>query len=241
MYTQRPSSRLVMNTLVVCAWMVVLPTAAFAQSSITGVVKDSSGAVLPGVTVEAASDSFIEKVRTAVSDGSGQYRIVDLRAGTYTVTFTLAGFNTFKREALELPTDFVATVNADMRVGSLQETITVTGESPIVDVQSAKRQRTIDSQLIQAIPSARAYNGHRPSDSLDDRRHNDVVLSPGMIVFGSRGGRANEGRVQVDGLNTGASLNGGGVSGYRQDLENATEVRSTRPAVWGKRRSAASR
>ena len=225
MYTQRPSSRLAMNTLVVCAWMVALPTAVFAQSSITGVVKDSSGAVLPGVTVEAASDSLIEKVRTAVSDGSGQYRIVDLRAGVYTVTFTLAGFNTFKREALELPTDFVATVNADMRVGSLQETITVTGESPIVDVQSAKRQRTIDSQLIQAIPSARAYNGIVRLIPVDDRRHaTTCVLSPGMIVFGSRGGRANEGRVQVDGLNTGASLNGGGVSGYRQDLENATEV-----------------
>jgi Carboxypeptidase regulatory-like domain len=224
MYTQRPILRLVVNTLVVCAWMIALPTAVFAQSSITGVVKDSSGAVLPGVTVEAASDSLIEKVRTAVSDGSGQYRIVDLRAGTYTVTFTLAGFNTFKREALELPTDFIATVNADMRVGSLQETITVTGESPIVDVQSAKRQRTIDSQLIQAIPSARAYNGIVRLIPSMTGGSNDVVLSPGMIVFGSRGGRANEGRVQVDGLNTGASLNGGGVSGYRQDLENATEV-----------------
>ena len=224
MYTQRPSRRSVVNTLVVCAWMVALPAAVFAQSSITGVVKDSSGAVLPGVTVEAASDSLIEKVRTAVSDGSGQYRIVDLRAGTYTVTFTLSGFNTFKREALELPTDFIATVNADMRVGSLQETITVTGESPIVDVQSAKRQRTIDSQLIQAIPSARAYNGIVRLIPSMTGGSNDVVLSPGMIVFGSRGGRANEGRVQVDGLNTGASLNGGGVSGYRQDLENATEV-----------------
>ena len=224
MYTQRPDLRVVANILMVFVWMVLLPMAALAQSAIAGVVKDSSGAVLPGVTVEAASDALIEKVRTAVSDGSGQYRIVDLRAGTYTVTFTLAGFNTFKREALELPTDFVATVNADMRVGSLQETITVTGESPIVDVQSAKRQRTIDSQLIQAIPSARAYNGIVRLIPSMTGGSNDVVLSPGMIVFGSRGGRSNEGRVQVDGLNTGASLNGGGVSGYRQDLENATEV-----------------
>jgi hypothetical protein len=204
--------------------MVVMPSAALAQSAIAGVVRDSSGAVLPGVTVEAASDALIERVRTVITDGSGQYRIVELRPGRYTVTFTLSGFNTFKREDLELPTDFVATVNADMRVGSLQETITVTGESPMVDVQSAKRQRTIDSQLIQAIPSARAYNGIVRLIPSMTGGSNDVVLSPGMIVFGSRGGRGNEGRVQVDGLNTGASLNGGGVSGYRQDLENATEV-----------------
>ena len=101
----------------------------------------------------------------------------------------------------------------------------MTGESPIVDVQSAKRQRTIDSELIQSIPTARAYNGIVRLIPVDDRRRQRRrPVSPGMIVFGSRGGRANEGRVQVDGLNTGASLNGGGVSGYRQDLENATEV-----------------
>jgi len=204
--------------------MLLLPTAALAQSAIAGVVKDSSGAVLPGVTVEASSDALIERVRTVVSDESGQYRIVDLRPGRYVVTFTLAGFNTFKREDLELPSDFVATVNADMRVGSLQETVTVTGESPIVDVQSAKRQRTLDSELIQAIPTARAYNGLVRLIPSMTGGSNDVVLSPGMIVFGGRGGRSNEGRVQVDGLNTGASLNGGGVSGYRQDIENATEV-----------------
>ena len=134
MHTRRPDPRFFANTLLVFTWMLLLPTAALAQSAIAGVVKDSSGAVLPGVTVEASSDALIERVRTVVSDESGQYRIVDLRPGRYVVTFTLAGFNTFKREDLELPSDFVATVNADMRVGSLQETVTVTGESPIVDV-----------------------------------------------------------------------------------------------------------
>ena len=203
---------------------LLAPTAASAQSTIAGVVKDSSGLVLPGVIVEAASDVLIEKVRTATTDGNGQYRVVDLRPGVYTVTFTLAGFSTFKRDELELLTDFVATVNVDLRVGSLEETITVTGESPVVDVQSARRQRTLDSELIQAIPSARSYNGLVRLIPSMTGGGNDVVLSPGMIVFGSRGGRANEGRVQVDGLNTGASLNGGGVSGYRQDLENAVEV-----------------
>jgi len=212
------------QVIVVLSLGLILPTMASAQSAIAGVVKDSSGAVLPGVTVEAASDVLIEKTRTALTDNAGLYRIEGLRGGLYTVTFTLAGFNTFKREDLELATDFVATVNAEMRVGSLQETITVTGESPIVDVQSAKRQRTLDSALIQAIPSARAYNGIVRLIPSMTGGGNDVVLSPGMIVFGSRGGRANEGRVQVDGLNTGASLNGGGVSGYRQDLENAAEV-----------------
>src|SRR4029079_13093808 len=117
--------------------MLLVPTTALAQLAIAGVVKDSSGAVLPGVVVEAASDALIERVRSVVSDESGQYRIVDLRPGRYVVTFTLAGFNTYKCEDLELPSDFVATVNADMRVRSLQETITVSGESPIVDVQSA--------------------------------------------------------------------------------------------------------
>ena len=94
-----------------------MPTIAFAQASITGTVKDTSGAVLPGVTVEASSPVLIEKVRTVVTDGSGQYRIVDLRPGTYTVTFTLPGFNTVKRDGVELTGSFTATINADMRVG----------------------------------------------------------------------------------------------------------------------------
>src|SRR5580765_6024802 len=141
---------------VTCA--VLLSTAAFAQSaSITGVVKDSSGGVIPAVTVEAASDVLIEKVRSAVTDASGQYRIVDLRTGTYTVTFALTGFNTVKREGIVLSSDFVATVNADMKVGNLSETITVAGETPIVDVQSAKRVRTFDTELIQSLPVAKGY------------------------------------------------------------------------------------
>src|SRR5262245_54520313 len=101
--------------------VLLLPAAAFAQAAITGVVKDASGAVLPGVTVEAASPVLIEKIRSVTSDDTGQYRIVDLRPGTYTVTFTLPGFSTVKREGIELQGTFVATVNADMRVGSLEE------------------------------------------------------------------------------------------------------------------------
>ena len=117
----------VTRSVVGAACLMLLPTLAFAQATIAGVVKDASGAVLPGVTVEAASPVLIEKVRSAVTDGSGQYRIVDLRPGTYAVTFSLTGFSSVKREGVELTGTFVATINADMKVGALEETITVTG------------------------------------------------------------------------------------------------------------------
>jgi hypothetical protein len=140
--------RVIKGLLLGFACLVMVPATAFAQASITGVVKDTSGAVLPGVTVEASSDALIEKVRSAVTDGSGQYRIVDLRAGTYSVTFTLTGFSSVKREGVELTGSFTATISADMKVGTLEETITVTGETPIVDTQSVRRQTTISNELI---------------------------------------------------------------------------------------------
>src|SRR5262245_16574776 len=119
--------------------LLLLPTFASAQSSITGLVRDTTGAILPGATVEAASPALIEKVRSVVSDGEGRYNIVDLRPGTYTVTFTLTGFNTLKREGVELPSNFSLTLNADLRVGGLEESVVVTGASPIVDVQNTQR------------------------------------------------------------------------------------------------------
>src|SRR3989442_10500648 len=124
----------IVRAVILLASIVLIPTAALAQAVIAGTVKDPSGAVLPGVTVEATSPALIEKVRSAVSDGTGQYRIEDLRPGTYTATFTLSGFSTFKREGIELTGNFTATINVDLKVGSLSETVTVTGESPIVDV-----------------------------------------------------------------------------------------------------------
>src|SRR5262245_19389207 len=116
---------------------VLFHALAVAQGSIVGSVKDGTGALLPGVTVEASSPALIEKVRSVTTDGSGQYRIVDLRPGTYSVTFTLPGFSTFKRDGIELTGSFSATVDAEMKLGSVEETITVSGESPVVDVQSA--------------------------------------------------------------------------------------------------------
>src|SRR5438034_7153328 len=135
------------------------PTAAHAQAALAGVVKDTSGAVLPGVTVEAASPALIEKVRSVITDATGQYRIVDLRPGTYSVTFTLPGFSTVKRDGIELSGSFVATVNGDLKVGALEETITVTGETPIVDVQSAKVQQTVSKDILTAIPTSRNASG----------------------------------------------------------------------------------
>ena len=122
---------------------ILLPGLVYAQASIAGVVRDSSGAVLPGVTVEASSPALIEKVRTVITDGAGQYRIIDLRPGTYAVTFTLPGFNTVRREGVELSGDAVANVAAEMRVGALEETITVTGAAPVVDVQGVRQQQVL--------------------------------------------------------------------------------------------------
>ena len=111
-------------SLFALAVTVLTPIAAYAQASITGVVKDTSGAVLPGVTVEVASPALIEKTRSTVTDGSGLYQIISLPPGAYTVTFTLTGFNTVKREGIELTGSFTATVNVELNVGAVTETIT---------------------------------------------------------------------------------------------------------------------
>src|SRR5712675_1500508 len=123
------------------------------NATIAGTIKDATGAVMPGVTVEASSPALIEKTRSTVTDGSGQYRIVDLRPGIYTVTFTLPGFQTARREGIELSGSFIASINADMKVGGVTETVTVTGETPIVDVQSVKRQTTLSSETLTTVPT----------------------------------------------------------------------------------------
>ncbi len=218
--------------LFVLTWLVIVPASATAQvqATITGVVKDASGAVLPGVTVEASSDALIEKVRSAITDGTGQYRIVDLRPGIYAVTFTLPGFRTVRRDGIELTGSFVASVNADMKVGQVTETITVTGETPIVDVQSIRRQTTLSNEVLTTVPTARSWASIAvliPGITIQAGTSADVQVTPQMTVFGGAGGRTNEGRMQVDGLNTGAALNGGGVSTYVADIANAQEVVTT--------------
>src|SRR5688500_4115305 len=140
--------------LVLVSAFLFLPALASAQSSIVGVVRDASGGVLPGVTVEAASPALIEKVRSVTSDAEGRYRIVDLRPGPYTMTFTLPGFSTVRREGIELRAEFTATVNADMAVGAIEETLTVTGEAPIVDTRSSRAQVQIERETLEALPGA---------------------------------------------------------------------------------------
>ena len=143
--------------LLLALGMVAIPSMTYAQAlgTVAGAVKDASGAVLPGVTVEASSPALIEKVRTVVTDGSGQYQIVNLPPGTYAVTFTLPGFSTVRRDAVEVSLNFTSTINAEMRVGAVEETITVTGESPIVDIQSAALTRSVPSGDHQAVPDRR--------------------------------------------------------------------------------------
>jgi len=148
--------RVIPAGLLVLTCFLIVPPAVWAQqtSGIAGVVKDASGAVLPGVTVEAASPALIEKVRTVVTDEQGRYNIVDLRPGTYAITFTLTGFNALKREGIELTSGFTATVNADLQVGSLQETVTVSGESPLVDTQNVRKQTVVSSDLLDLLPTS---------------------------------------------------------------------------------------
>ena len=158
--------RLVFGTILVWAGLLLLPAVSRAQGtstgSIAGTAKDSSGAVLPGVTVEASSPALIEKIRTTITDDKGEYKIIELRPGTYTVTFTLTGFNTFKRDGLELAPNFTATINAVLAVGAIQETVTVSGSTPLVDTQNVSQQRTFSKELLDAVPTAKSLLGSRP-------------------------------------------------------------------------------
>ncbi len=217
----------------VVALLLFLSTPAFAQG-VAGIVKDTSGAILPGVTVEAASPALIEKSRTVVTDGTGQYRFVDLKPGTYSVTFTLPGFATVKRENIELTGAGVTTINADMRVGAVEETITVSGATPVVDTQtSTKREVVLADEVLAAVPVTRTYGSVLAmvpgvqSLTLDVNSTQSVGGTATNFFFTSRGGRGNEGTVQVDGMNVGSAFGGGGVSSFAYDFVNAQEVQVT--------------
>ena len=185
------------------------PLSAGAQqaSGIAGEVKDTSGAVLPGVTVEAASPALIEKARTVVTDGAGRYTIVDLRPGTYVVTFSLTGFRTVRREGIVLTAGFTASVNVALEVGAVQEAVTVTGASPLVDTQSVRQQNVVSTELLDALPTG--------SKSIA----NLAMMIPGYTVSADVGGSSglyqsnNTGKIHgktgakvgFDGLNTRAA------------------------------------
>ena len=216
-------NRMLTRLFLVLAVLAAAPALATAQS-LAGTVRDTSGAVLPGVTVEASSPALITKVRSGVTDDAGQYRIPDLPPGTYKVTFTLAGFATVVREGLELTGGGVMTINADLRVGSLEESITVTGESPVVDVQTARQQMVIDGDVIRAIPASRSYGNYIAAIPAIQATLAGSGASTINNFFSARGGRSTEGLIQLDGMNVGAPGNGGGVSGYLYDMSNSSEV-----------------
>jgi hypothetical protein len=209
------------------AAVVLLPTLVSAQS-LAGTVRDASGAVLPGVTVEAASPVLLEKVRTAVTDGTGQYRLENLVPGLYTVTFALPGFVTVRREGVEVSGAQVITISADLRVGGVQETITVTGETPVVDVHtSARTQKVIDNDVVSVLPASRGYGNILATVPGIQATGLNSGANPVMNFFTARGGRGNEGTVQIDGMNVGSAFNGGGVAGFGYDTANATEIQVT--------------
>src|SRR6185436_14240305 len=210
------------------ALFVILPATAFAQASLSGLVKDSSGGVLPGVTVEASSPVLIEKIRTGVTDSTGLYRIPDLPPGTYKLTFTLPGFSTVSREGVEVTGAGVTTINADLRVGALTETITVTGESPVVDTQtSTRREMVLSREVLQAVPASRGYGNLLATVPGIQATGLDVSSGVSTNFFTARGGRGNEGTIQIDGMNVGSAFNGGGVAGFGYPIGESSEIQVT--------------
>ena len=206
--------------LVVLVGLLMMPTTAVAQSAIAGTVTDTTGAVLPGVTVEARSPALIEQLRTGVTDDQGQYRIIDLRPGVYAVTFALPGFSTVVRDGIELPANFTAPVSVQLRVGTLAETVTVSGQSPVVDVQTTSRQQVISQELIQALPTGRSREAFMATVPAVRTQQLDVGGSTQMdngtaTVYGGRGGDQT---ITIDGMNVLTSRGEGTISAYIDNL-----------------------
>src|SRR5580765_5292967 len=186
-----------------------LPAVALAQATLAGVVRDSSGAALTGVAVEASNPALIGRARTAVTDGTGQYRIVELPPGPYEITFTATGFSVVKRPGVEVTGSGVVPINIEMRVGSVAETVTVTGDTPVVDTQSAGRQSVLSDTIINSLPATRTYGAFLAAvPGLQVGAGNmSTQTSPVMTFFSANGGRSNEGRMTIDGLSVAASSN----------------------------------
>jgi len=215
--------KLAIGLVLVVAAVLLLPHVASAQSAIAGTVKDNTGAVLPGVSVEAASDVLIEKSRSAVTDGRGEFKIPNLRPGTYVVTFTLTGFQTIKRENVELPAEFTATINADMKLGALEETITVTTASPVVDTTSASKVQVLDRDTLDSLPTGRTIQGIGQivvgvSLSLPDVGGSRAAMQTYMSVHGQD---ATNVTVMVDGMMVNGLEANGAVQSYFNDAASS--------------------
>jgi len=223
-----------MRTLVSClgaalVCVVIIPGTAVAQSAIAGTVKDTSGAVLPGVTVEVSSPALIEKTRTGISDAQGNYKIVDLRPGVYTVTFSLAGFASVKREGLELPSNFTMSVNADLRVGSLQETVVVTGESPVVDVQTNTRASVLSRDILDTVPNSHTIQSVGQLVVGVTLTAPDVGGSQAMqqTYFSVHGAGAAQTAVLMDGMIINGLQGDGAIQSYLNDAGSQEMVYQT--------------
>ncbi|HVQ13850.1 MAG TPA: TonB-dependent receptor, partial [Vicinamibacterales bacterium] len=222
----RSSGRIGVVYACLALMQAMVPSLVHAQATLAGVVRDTSGAVLPGVTVEASSSVLIEKTRRAISDGTGQYRITDLPPGSYNLSFALAGFNAVQRQGVQVTGSGVIPINAEMRLGALQETVTVTGETPIVDTQSTRREMVINAEALATLPVTRSYGtllAAIPGITTDNTSRG-AMTEPFMTFFTSNGGRANEGRMLINGLPVAASFNGGGVSTFIYDVANTDEM-----------------
>ncbi|MBI3494188.1 MAG: carboxypeptidase regulatory-like domain-containing protein, partial [Acidobacteria bacterium] len=220
---------LVASALVSLAWLALLPAGASAQSAFAGTVTDDTGGALPGVIVEAASPVLIEKVRTVVTDNQGRYTIVQLRPGAYKITFTLAGFGTVVRDGLELPGDFTATVNAQLSVGAIQETVTVSGASPVVDVQSAARTQVINRELLDALPTPRnsqsfGYLAQGVRLSRPDVGGAQQMEQVNMRVHGASQLHTT---MQIDGMLVSPAFNDGAIQNYLNQAQFAETTFTT--------------
>jgi hypothetical protein len=204
------------ETLAILALVcLLLPSGAAAQSTIAGQVTDSTGAVLPGVSVEASSPALIEKVRTVVTNADGRYSIVDLRPGPYVVSFTLVGFSTVKREGIDVSANVTVPVNAELRVSALEETITVTGATPVVDIQQAAQRQVLSRDVLDALPTARSYlsaGAVVPTVKLSRPEVGGINIGQGAYLS-SRGKSSADDAVEVDGLDL-RNTNGVSQSGY---------------------------
>lgn len=212
------------KTVLLAAGFCLLMSGLASAQTLAGTVRDTSGAVVPGVTVEASSPALIEKVRTTVADGNGQYQMTNLPPGAYAITFSLQGFATVVRADVTLTGGGVTTINAELRLGAVAETITVTGETPVVDLQSARQQTVLSGDIVRSLPASRGYGNYLATlPAIQATGFNNGVAT-NTNFFAARGGRSNEGAVQIDGLSVGSPFNGGGVSNYAYDMNNSLEV-----------------
>jgi hypothetical protein len=213
-----------MRAFLISVWIVCVPLPALAQASLVGTVTDPSGAPISGVTIEASGPALLEKSRIAVSDGNGRYRIADLRPGIYDITFRLEAWRPHQRLGVELTGSFTATVDAVLTIGPVTDSITVRGEVPVVDTHSGKREVILSGDVVRAIPSVRSYNALLGLVPGVVTSSNDTVTGTLTTSFPIHGGRQNEGRLWLDGLNIGSPGVGNSATNYLVDTGHAQEV-----------------